>query len=366
LDKRILITGAAGFMGSHLADYLRKDGHEIWAIDDLSGGYRENLPADSREWQLSDNRWIPVIEGDPKTNFVNLDVRDTYKTHRLIEHVKPHIVYHLAADATEGRSQFHPNECNSRNLSGYLNVLTPAIDRRTNPDLEKVVLCSSMSVYGKQKPPFTEEMPREPEDVYAASKATMELDTEILASVHKFRHTILRPHNVYGPRQNMADPYRNVVAIWVNALLRGKPFYIYGDGKQKRAFSYIDDINPCMAAAGLDSTSDGEIINLGPFAPASLNKLATVVLQEFGASGNPALQPKYLPDRPREVKFAYSTQDKAERLLGFEAKTTLEEGIRKFVAWAKQAYPQGLEPQYVDRLELESPDLPKTWKEKLY
>jgi nucleoside-diphosphate-sugar epimerase len=121
-----------------------------------------------------------------------------------------------------------------------------------------------------------------------------------------------------------------------------------------------------MAAAGFEDTSDGEIVNLGPFKPVTLNRLAKVILREFGAEDNKELQPKYEPSRPREVKFAYSTEDKARELLGFQRTTSLEDGIRQFIAWARETYPNGVKPDYKDRLELESENLPRTWKEKLY
>jgi UDP-glucose 4-epimerase len=241
-----------------------------------------------------------------------------------------------------------------------MNILVPSI----REGVKKVVLVSSMSVYGAQKPPFHEGMPRSPEDVYGVSKASMEHITEILSEVHGFKYTIIRPHNVYGVRQNIADPYRNVVGIFINSLLRGKRFHIYGDGEQKRAFTYIEDFTPYLLRAGLDASVNGEIINVGPREEFTINELARVVLNIFFPDGTPAeFEPVYLPSRPKEVKEAFCTTDKAERLLGYKTTVHLEEGVRKMVEWAKILGPQ--EPHFlVDGLELINDQVPVVWLEK--
>lgn len=336
MKKTVLVTGGAGFMGSHLVDYLITEGHEVYSVDDLSGGFAENVNANAR--------------------FVKLDLRDKEGTAKFIKEAKPEIIYHLAADATEGRSQFMPVECNSRNLTAYLNVLVPAIRR----GMEKIVVCSSMAVYGNQKPPFSEDLEPKPEDIYGLSKFAMEKSTEILAKVHGFKYTILRPHNVYGPRQNMTDPYRNVIAIFINCLLRNKSFYIYGDGEQRRSFSYVDDITPCVAKTGFEKKADGEIINIGPAEEQSVNYLAQSLLKIFKMEN---LKPTYLSARPQEVKHAWCTHHKAERFLGFKKSVSFEDGLMKMVDWAKKIGPK--EPRYVSELELISDNTPKTWSEKL-
>ncbi len=335
---RIVVTGAAGFMGSHLVDALIEMGHEVYGVDDMSGGFWRNI--------------------HPQSHFTRLDLREQTSTADYIHRVKPEMLFHLAADATEGRSQFTPLNCVQRNLMAYLNVLIPAIQEK----LLKVVLVSSMSVYGAQEPPFSEEMPRLPEDVYGVSKASMEHITEILSEVHSFDYTIIRPHNVYGVRQNIADPYRNVVGIFINALLNCKPFYIYGDGEQKRAFTYIDDFTPYLVRAGFGEKTHAESINVGPREEFTINHLSELVLKMFFPNGISAqFEPTYLPSRPKEVKEAFCTTDKAERLLGYKSTVTLEEGLRKMIEWARELGPQ--ESRYLsDGLELVNDQVPIIWK----
>lgn len=340
---RILVTGAAGFMGSHLVDSLiAMGGHDVYGVDDLSGGYTRNV--------------------NPKSKFTQLDLRDKDKTETYIAGVKPKLLYHLAADATEGRSQFTPISATERNYLAYLYTLIPCIRQ----GLKKVVLTSSMSVYGAQKTPFTESMRRIPEDIYAIAKTAMEEATEILSKVHGFTYVIVRPHNVYGPKQNLADPYRNVIGIFINCLLNNKNFYIYGDGEQKRAFTYIDDFNPYFVETGFLDSVNGEIINIGPKEEYTINQLSQVVLQTFFPDGNvpEQLKPKYLALRPQEVKEAYCTHDKAVKLLGYKTSVTLGEGVAKMVAWAKTMGPQQF--QYLTNgLELETQDTPAIWSKKL-
>ena len=311
---KILITGAAGFMGSHLVDSLVETGkHQVFGIDDLSGGYIRNV--------------------NPKSQFTKLDLRDQKKTEKYIASIKPDLLYHLAADATEGRSQFTPLSETERNYNAYLNTLIPSIKN----GLKRVVLTSSMSVYGGQKPPFSESLRRSPEDIYAIAKTAMEEATEILSKVHGFQYTIVRPHNVYGPKQNLADPYRNVIGIFINCILNNKHFYIYGDGQQKRAFTYIDDFNPYFIKTGFLTSTIGEIINIGPKEEYSINELSRVVLHTFFPDGNlPAhLKPKNLAFRPQEVKEAYCTNLKATKLLGYKTQTSLEQGVQKWLIGQK-------------------------------
>lgn len=339
---RILVTGAAGFMGSHLVDELLKIGHEVVSVDDLSGGYTENV--------------------NPKSEFVELDLRDREKTEELINRIKPEIIFHLAADAAEGRSQFTPIDSTSRNYSAYLNVLIPAINNIKN-GFKKMVLTSSMSVYGSQAAPFNEDLERKPEDIYGLAKTAMESSTEILSKVFDFKYTIIRPHNVYGPRQNLADPYRNVIAIFINCLMNDRNYFIFGDGEQKRAFSYIDDFTPYIIKAAFDDVANGEIFNIGPCEESTINEISRIILEKYfdGKEVPDYLKPKYLPDRPLEVKNAWCTVDKAEKILGYKTTVSLEEGIKKMVEWSKTKGPQKF--HYLEQLEIKNESTPTTWTE---
>lgn len=332
---RILVTGVAGFMASHLSEYLANQGHDVYGIDNESIGIKENVPTNIK--------------------YAKIDMKDADDMTSLIEECKPELVYHLAAWAHEGLSQFMPRHITENNYNAFLNLIVPAI----NNGMKRIVVCSSMSVYGGQTPPFNEGMPRIPEDVYAVAKTAMEITTEILADVHGFYYTIIRPHNVVGPRQSMSDPYRNVAAIMMNRILAGKPPIIYGDGNQTRAFSYIDDVTPYIAKAGFIDEAKGEIINIGPTEEFTINKLADTILKAFDSD----LKPIHFPDRPREVKNAFSTNDKAIKILGYKTSVPFEEGIGKMVEWAKA---QGhKEFKYLDELELTGNSVPRTWKEKL-
>ncbi len=343
--RRVLVTGVAGFHGSHEAEALLAAGYTVHGVDDLSGGYRSNIPRGCR--------------------FTRLDLRNRGAVERYIARVRPEVIIHDAAFATEGGSQFMPINSTERNYLMYLYLLVPAI----RYGVRKMVLASSMSVYGAQRPPFTENMPRRPEDIYAMSKASMEHATELLSRVHGFSYTIIRPQNVYGPRQNLRDPYRNVISIFINALLNRKPFWIYGTGNQKRSFTYIEDYTPWVLRAGLSRRFDGEIFNLCSEEEISLNGLAHLVMREvFGsvAACPAALRPRYFrPGRPLEVKNAFSSHRKAARVLGYRTTVGIEEGVRRMVAWARSQGPQPF--TYLKTgLELVSKKTPPTWTKRLY
>jgi len=326
-----------------LVDSLVATGkHQVYGVDDLSGGYKRNI--------------------NPQSHFKKLDLRNRKKTAKYIAKIKPELLFYLAADASEGRSQFTPISATERNYLAYLYTLIPCIRN----GIKKVVLTSSMSVYGAQKPPFSEDMPKKPEDIYGIAKTAMEEATKVLAKVHQFKYVIVRPHNVYGPRQNCSDPYRNVIGIFINRLLYNKNFYIYGDGEQKRAFTYIDDFTPYFMRIGFLDSCDGEIINIGPTKKYTINQLAETVLRCFFPDRKipENFRPQYLPPRPQEVKEAYCTKEKAKRLLDYQPKVSLKEGVQRMVAWARKIGPQKF--KYLKSgLELESKDVPLTWSKKL-
>ena len=346
-----IVTGAAGFLGSHLVKYLVARDHYVLGIDDLSGGRMDNLT------EVLEKKGFDFWRTDLAERGNRLDIKSTSLDDGIRTHGKFDVAFHLAADATEGRSQFHPVACTYDNYMASLGFFSACI--RNN--VKRIVFASSMSVYGGQPPPFDETQHRRPEDIYAISKASSESALEILSKVHDFEYVIVRPHNVYGPNQRMDDPYRNVVAIWMNAIVRRKACYMYGDGEQRRAFSYIDDITPCLANCALAAT--GEIVNLGAEKDYALRDLwnALVAVSEFDDA-----RMEFLPPRPLEVKYAWATVEKSKRLLGFVDDTPLTEGLSRMWRWFRQAFPFGLPPSYVEALELPNEKTPKTWTDKLY
>ena len=334
MKQTVLVTGNLGFIGSHLVDALKKKGYRVVGTDNLDGG--------------------SCINQNPKIIQYFEDCKDFKAMSAIFKIEKPEIVFHLAADATEGRSQFTPVRCTENGLLASTNVFTAAIKNK----VKRIIYFSSLSVYGNQDPPFSEEMEPKPVDVYGVNKAATEKVLEILCKVHKIEYVIFRPHNVFGEKQNMKDAYRNAVGIFINRIMQGKPPIIYGDGEQVRAFSYIDNLIPCVVKA-ITAPVNREIFNIGPTETQTVNYMAEIILKEFKSK----LKPEYVDDRPVEVKCAHCTVDKAKKLLGYKTRVSFEEGIKRMVYWAKLMGPQ--EFIYLDNLELTSGNVPKTWKKKL-
>lgn len=335
MKQKILVTGGAGFLGSHLTEYLLNDGHNVTVMDDLSGGYIENV--------------------DKRATFVKADIADKKKCEEVMKGTD--IVFHLAAHAAEGQSVFCPIHNAMTNYIGSLNLAVAAI----NNNVKRFVFTSSMARYGKQEElPMHEGQLAIPEDPYGITKHSFERILEQFSKVYGMEYVILAPHNIFGARQNLADPYRNVVGIFINRILKGKPPIIYGDGMQKRAFSYVDDCTPYIAKAGFQDNVLGEIINIGPDEePITIKDVAHRIIEAMGFKG----KPEYMPERPLEVKYAYCSADKARKLLGYKTSHTFDQGLAKFIEWAKEKGPQ--EFRYWDEFEIKSDKIPKTWSEKL-
>lgn len=322
--SKVLVTGGAGFIGSHLIDKLEAEGHDVWFLDDLSGGSLANLPG--------------------KTPGFLIDLRNAERTAKAIELIKPEIVYHLAANAAENKAQFSPVDVTSRNYSAFINVLTPFIKYGGR----RFVFTSSIAVYGALQTPFKETDKPEPEDLYGITKLAAEQTLKVMSQVHDFEYVIARPHNVYGPRQNMRDPYRNVVTIWMNKVIKGEHLPIYGDGLQRRCFSYIDDVVDALFKCGFKEVA-GKTFNIGSDYDYCLNELARLITDG---------QVEYLESRPQEVKVAISDHTQCKNLLGYH-ETPLSEGIAITWEWAKRQGPQ--EPNYTF-LEIPSDKAPSNWR----
>jgi UDP-glucose 4-epimerase len=328
--KKILVTGGAGFIGSHLADLLIQKGHSVNCIDDLSGGKEAN-----------------IAKG---VQFFDCDLRDIEKTDKIIQTIKPEIVYHLAANAAENKAQFSPIDITSRNWNAFINTLVPSIKY----GMKRFVFTSSIAVYGALQTPFKETQKPEPEDLYGISKLAIEQALKVMSSVHDFEYVITRPHNVYGPRQNMTDPYRNVVTIFMNALLKGEPYFIYGKGEQRRCFSYIDDVVNALYNCGFNDVS-GMTFNIGADRDYSIKELSDVIQNVSDIH----IEPVHLADRPAEVKEAISDHTQAKKFLDYKDATTLEKGIAATWEYAQKLGPQN--PEYTD-IEIDSPKLPQNWR----
>jgi len=333
---KMLVTGAAGFIGSHLVKELLEEGHDVYGVDNLSGGLDSMQNVDER-----------IID-----TFSVVDLRDPKLAEEAIAKIQPEVVYHAAAWAHEGLSQFSPRLITENNTNIFLNTLIPAVKN----GMKKFVFFSSMAAYGDQAPPFVETMELKPVDIYGINKAACEGMLKVLSGVHGFDYTVIRPHNVYGEFQSLSDPYRNVIGIWMNRLLDDKGYYIYGDGQSKRAFSYVGDMVPAMVKIATDPKTNGEAYNLGADKEYSLNELSDALLEVTGME----VEIEHLPDRPAEVKEAYSSHDKAKKDLGFEDKTPLKVGLEKMWDWAQTIGHK--EPRRLSSVELYHQSLPPNWK----
>ncbi len=331
---KVLVTGVAGFLGSHLAERLVKEGHTVIGVDNLIGGYLDNVP--------------------PSIDFWQADCRDRMLMKRLMRGVE--VVYHCAAAAYEGLSVFSPQYINEHTYMTTVALLSAAAEAK----IKRFVFLSSMARYGEQQTPFTEDMAPAPCDPYGVAKVAAEFQTRILCETHGIEWVIAVPHNIIGPRQKYDDPYRNVASIMINRILQGKQPIIYGDGTQMRCFSFIDDVvNPLMKL-GFDPQVVSEIINVGPDEEfVTINTLADEVSEIVGYKGTYT----YMPDRPREVKLASCSADKARRLLNYKTMTTLREGLAEIVEYIKK---RGVRPfEYHIPLEIDNELTPKTWKDRL-
>ena len=302
-----LITGGAGFIGSHVAKHCLQLGHEVIALDDLSGGFEDHVP-----------------EG---VHFIKGSVTDEKFISRLFSEHTFDYVYHLAAYAAEGLSHFIRRYNYNTNLIGSINLINEAVKQK----VKCFVFTSSIAVYGKGQLPMTEEMTPEPEDPYGVSKYAVELDLRAAHEMFGLNYVIFRPHNVYGENQNIGDKYRNVIGIFMNQIMQGKKLTIFGDGTQTRAFSYIDDVAIPIAKCVNIPAAANQVFNIGADKPYSVNELAKVVCKEFGVE--PDIQ--YLTAR-NEVEHAYSDHAKAHRVFGDPTAITLQQGISKMAAWAKK------------------------------
>lgn len=331
---KIFITGIAGFLGSHLADRMLELGHEVAGNDTLIGGYLDNVPTNA--------------------TFHQIDCCDIEAMTKAMAGAD--IVVHAAATAHEGLSVFSPSFITKNIFEASVSTISAAIQNK----VRRFVYCSSMARYGNQTVPYTEDQRPMPEDPYAVAKVAAEDVLKMLGETHGMEWNIAVPHNIVGPRQRYDDPFRNVMSIMINRNLQGKPSIIYGDGLQTRCFSHVTDCIDCLEKMALDTNLVSETINIGPDeGTITVKDMASMVAEECGVD----LEPIHMPDRPREVKHASCSAEKARKLLNYETKTTLEESVRQTVEYVRNRGTKEFDYSYP--LEIVTEKTPKTWSQRL-
>lgn len=313
-----LVTGGAGFIGSHVADHLIVAGHRVVVLDDFTGGFREHV--------------------NPAATLVDGSILDVALVDRLFATERFEYVFHLAAYAAEGLSHFIKRFNYANNLIGSVNLINAAVNAGT---VKCFVFTSSIAVYGRNQLPMREELTPEPEDPYGIAKYAVERELRASCEMFGLPFIVFRPHNVYGERQNIGDRYRNVVGIFMNQAMRGEPMTIFGDGRQSRAFTHIDDVAPILAGSIGVPAAYGEVFNIGADEAVTVGDLARLVAREMGVE--PDI--RFLPAR-QEVVHAYASHDKLRRVFGSHGSrhswsadpgcVLLEDGIRRMAAWAKR------------------------------
>jgi UDP-glucose 4-epimerase len=332
----IFITGIAGFLGSNLAEYYLKKGFKVSGCDNLVGGSIDNIDA-------------------KKLNFYKANCEDFETMKNITKDVN--ILCHAAAYAHEGLSSFSPVLISSNNVTGSVSVFTAAIVNK----IKRIVYCSSMARYGNIKIPFKEDDILNPVDPYGVSKVAAENILKILSKTHGIEYNIAVPHNIIGPKQKYDDPYRNVVSIMINLMLQKKNPIIYGDGKQKRTFSDIEDCIYCLDKLMTDPNIISQVVNIGPDEEhITINELYRLLSNKLKFN----LDPIYLEDRPNEVKDATCSASKARKILNYKTSVTLDKSLDKIIDYISKKGPKNFKYNY--QLEINNEQTPVSWKERLF
>ena len=326
---RVLVTGVAGFIGSHVAEHCLKLGWEVIGVDDLSGGFRDNIPqgVDFRQGTVTDAKWVESLWAGTEYDYV----------------------YHLAAYAAEGLSHYIRRYNYETNLIGSINLINPSIANH----VKCFVFASSIAVYGSNQLPMTEDQVPLAEDPYGISKYAVELDLAAAHQMFNLPYIIFRPHNVYGERQNVADKYRNVIGIFMNQIMNGQPLTIFGDGLQSRAFSYIDDVAPIIARAPMVPAAYQQVFNVGADQSCTVLHLAEKVAHAFGVVPRVC----HLPPR-KEVVHAFASHDKIKKHFSPSSPVSIDEGLSRMTQWVLRQGPR--RPVAFDKLEI-TRGLPPSW-----
>jgi UDP-glucose 4-epimerase len=309
MSKKILITGVAGLLGSRLADWIikNKPEYQVVGIDDLSGGFEENINTKVDFWQM---------------DLVNHPIENCFEVNKF------DYVFHFAAYAAEGLSPF----IRTFNYDNNLKVTARIVNECIKHDVKRLVFTSTLAVYGHgDEGIFNETQQQAPIDPYGVAKYACEMDIQIAEEQHGLDYCIIRPHNVYGVKQNIWDKYRNVLGIWMFQHLNGMPMTIFGDGEQSRAFSYIDDILEPLWNAALLPQASKQIINLGGIEETTINEANKMLCKVIGED----IEVEHLEAR-HEVKHSIPTFQKSIDILGFKHTTTLYGGLQEMWSWAKK------------------------------
>jgi UDP-N-acetylglucosamine/UDP-N-acetyl-alpha-D-glucosaminouronate 4-epimerase len=304
----VLVTGGAGFIGSNLVRYLVAAGAVVRVLDDLSTGSSDNLD------HLQD-----------RMEFLVGDVRDLRMVRRAVDGVD--VVFHLAALPTVARSMKDPVETDSVNAGGTLNVLVAAREL----GVRRLIYASSSSVYGNNRAlPKREEMATDPRSPYAASKLAGEAHCQAFTRTYGLETVSLRFFNVFGPRQDPASDYAAVIPSFAGRMLAGVPPVIFGDGKQSRDFTFVDNaVDACLLAARADRRSAGEVVNIGCDERVSLLELVGVLNMLLGTK----IDPVFDAARPGDIRHSLAAIGKARRLLGYRPRVLIREGLARTIAW---------------------------------
>src|SRR4051794_21533003 len=306
MDDVSLVTGGAGFVGSHVVEALVRRGERVVVLDDLSGGFAENVP-----------EGVHLVPGSLLDHALTETI---FRGHRVRR------VYPLAAYAAEGLSHFIRRFNYQNNLIGSINLINASV----NHEVECFVFTSSIAVYGGNQVPMHEELVPMPEDPYGIAKLAVEQDLRACHEQFGLPYVIFRPHNVYGERQNIGDRYRNVIGIFMNQIMQGEPMTIFGDGRQTRAFTYAGDIAPVIVEAAFRPSSYGQVFNVGADTPYQVRELAEQVAAAMGAE--PRI--RFLEGR-NEVVHAYSSHEKVREFFDCPRETPLDDGLARMAAWAR-------------------------------
>ena len=312
---RYLITGGAGFIGSHLAETLIKRGEEVVVLDNLSTGKRENLN--------------PAENGPGKLTFIQGDMRDADICRQAMQGVE--FVLHQAARPSVQRSVEDPMLSHDVNVNGGLNILIAAKDA----GVKRVVAASSSSVYGDRQPadaPKQEEMDPRPMSPYAANKVALEVYYRVFHKVYGLETVALRYFNVFGPRQDPFSAYAAVIPRFIFALLDGKRPIVFGDGKQSRDFTYIDNVVKANLAACTAPGAAGQVFNVASGTSQSLMRLLELLEKLTGQKADP----EFGPPRNGEVRYSLADLSRARQVLGYKVEVGFEQGLARLVELAQK------------------------------